>query len=368
MTIIFKFIFFIFIAVTLIAGDISLYIYYEVTAILMLIATNTYREKFAASLWTAWFDFVIIFIVSSYNPIFLFLLPIPVFDLIVKKIYAGLLPVLFISYHHLEFERLFEFLFVVFLCIFFAYYVSLLSNKEQEAQQGFDSERILRYRSEGEVTKLLETTSESTRLAEVNERNRIAREIHDNVGHSIAGILIQLQAADKLNAVDTEKADLLLKESISQLAASLVSLRETLHNIKPAEELGIDHIQKIVHNFVFCSLDFDCRGNFNDLPPGHLEVIAAVVKESLTNIIKHSRATEVKLSIDANEKHTRIYIKDNGLGCANIKEGLGLRSMRIRIKNAGGSLSTSGSKGFLLVCLIPRAGQGRAIFENIDRR
>lgn len=55
-----------------------------------------------------------------------------------------------------------------------------------------------------------------------------------------------------------------------------------------------------------------------------MEMLCSNIKEALTNAAKHSRATKVEISIETNERYVRLYIRDNGVGCASVKEGLGL--------------------------------------------
>lgn len=201
--------------------------------------------------------------------------------------------------------------------------------------------------------KLLNSAKESAYIAEIKERNRIAREIHDSVGHSIAGILFQLQAVQKLAGKDKEKSDNLLQDSIKRLSESLEVMRNAVHNIKPGNAVGLEYITVIINNFNYCPVNFKHSGDFNTLPGNVLETISSDIKEALTNAYKYSKAAAIEIKIDITDAAVRVYIKDNGEGCPNLKEGFGLLGIRERIKSLGGTVSISGENGFIIVYVIP---------------
>ncbi|RUS47020.1 sensor histidine kinase [Cohnella sp. AR92] len=229
-----------------------------------------------------------------------------------------------------------------------------------------DNERRLRYELERAKAALLHSSKEIAGIAEVKERNRIARDIHDSIGHSIAGILMQLQAAYKLHDSDETRSMEIVRKSIDGLAESVDILRKTVHNIKPSENLGAEYIRNIADNYGFCPVELKLSGDYNSIPAAHLELISTNMKEALTNAARYSQATKVDIAIDANERYTRLYIKDNGVGCPAIKEGLGLSGMKERVRNLGGTITVSANDGFLIVCVIPRQ-EGSGLFESANR-
>jgi len=86
-----------------------------------------------------------------------------------------------------------------------------LLERKTTYQQAYDRERQTRYALEETKAKLLQAARKTAHLAEIRERNRIAREIHDSVGHKLAGILLLLQATAKVQGKDPEKAQGLLQ-------------------------------------------------------------------------------------------------------------------------------------------------------------
>ncbi len=337
----------------------------EVALMLLLIASNIFREKYKNSPMLIIGESVCILLLAAKETSYIYLYPIIAYDLVQSGYYyiSGLLiipgivilnPFGFTSYSML-----------LVLCGYFAYISRRMKEREVLYREAYDRERQLRYELERAKAEALNAFREIEHLTELRERNRIAREIHDSVGHSLAGIMMQLQASVKLKDKDTVKSAELLQNSVRGLSDAIVTLRETVHNIKPKEALGLDHIERTVYNFKYCPVEFYKKGDMSLLKPHHIEIFSHNIKEALTNISKHSGATKVNISIEANESYVRLYIKDNGKGCRNIKEGLGLSGMRERLNYAGGVISVSGEDGFIIVCIIP-VNVGGAVIESAD--
>jgi signal transduction histidine kinase len=327
--------------------------YDELLILFLIIAVNVYKERFSNSVFLVLVSFCLIFagIITDRN--FGILFCITVFDLVYKRTYIGLIPVFIILSCFFFNKELPYLLLTMALCSAIAYATEEAEKSGIVYKNNLDNERKLRYELEQTRAKLLAAAGETAHLTEVSERNRIAREIHDNIGHNIAGILIQLQASLKLFGLDNDKSKEILKKSIDGLSESVNLIRDTVYNIKPLEKLGVEYINNIINNFAFCPVEFRFNGDFNTLSPEHIGILAANIKEALTNASRYSNATKIEIKIDINENFTRLYIKDDGKGCKKIKEGLGLSGMRERVDNFGGSISISSEDGFMIVCIIP---------------
>ena len=336
--------------------------YITVLVIILIIGVNVFKERFYDTVDTTIASFILIYVGIWIDRNFTFLLCIPLFDFTYKKAYIGVLAALLLGIYVILESRLPSLILIMGLYGILAFTMEKAEEKESEYKNRFDEERRLRYELELTRVKLLNSSKDIVHLTEVSERNRIAREIHDNVGHGIAGILIQLQAANKLFNRDEKKSQEILKKSIENLSDALTLLRNTVHNIKPKETLGVEYFKSVINNFGFCPVDFKFYGDFSLLASSQLEILGSIFKEALTNAAKHSKATRVTITININEKYTRLYIKDDGIGCDKLKEGLGISGMKERVLNIGGNISISSNEGFLIVCLLPMANQeGRGV-------
>lgn len=339
--------------------------FWGLALLLLLIASNVYREKFSNSPLLIAAEAVCILFLSSKDQSYIYLYPIIAYDIVKSGYYyiSGLLIIPGIII--LKPLSLANYLLLLILCGCFAYISHRMKERERIYREAYDRERQLRYELERAQSEIQQAAKKIEHLTELKERNRIAREIHDSVGHSLAGIMMQLQASMKLRDRDDLKSYELLKSSVAGLSDAIVTLRKTVHNIKPKEALGLEYIEKTIDNFTFCPAVFSKKGDMSLLKPHHIEIFSYNIKEALTNISKHSGATKANISIEANVNYARLYIKDNGTGCHNIKEGLGISGMKERLNNAGGTISVSGEKGFMIVCIIPM-NDGGAEIESAD--
>lgn len=240
-----------------------------------------------------------------------------------------------------------------FISAFFALSQKKLLLQEKKHKESSDAERSYRYELERTQSQLQARTKEIAKLTETRERNRIARDLHDNLGHRLAGILLQLQASKKIQPLDNEKAQHLLVLSIEKLSETLDTVRDTVHNLKPTQNYGIEYFERIINDFNFSEIEFDHTGSISTMSAELFECLGTTLKEALTNSSRYSHAKKVSISLTVSKSYTRLLIKDNGQGCVLAKEGLGLSGMRERIKNIGGQFSYDGNDGFTIVCFIP---------------
>lgn len=325
----------------------------ELCIILILLGLNIFKVKYKNSKFILFIETIIITIACKYSRNFILLYGILMYDAGIFNLYYACIPITALFIYFSGINNIIENLIIAAVCFLYGNISSRFKEKIDSFRETYDNERRYRYELEDTKERLLSANKEAVYIAEIKERNRIAREIHDTVGHSIAGILMQLQAAFKLMKKDEQKSEELLKNSIEGLSGALNLMRDTVHNIKPNDAIGIDYIKKIVENFNFCHVDFSCSGDFNIIPANIVEIIGSNIKEALTNTARYSKASAVELKININEKFVRTYIKDNGLGAPELKEGFGLNGMRERIKNLNGSISINGEDGFLIIFIIP---------------
>ncbi|WEK55790.1 MAG: sensor histidine kinase [Candidatus Cohnella colombiensis] len=333
----------------------NVFAYEHFIILLAIIAITILKEKLIDSNYLTIVVLLLIGAGTAMDLKFIVLFGLPVYDFMIKRSYWGVvvtgMSITYFSFDHYESVNP---LALIVLCGLFAYTQQVSHQEQRQWMNSLDNERRLRYELEQTKLRLLQSSKEIASITEVKERNRIARDIHDSVGHNISGILIQLRAAYKLHAKDESKSLELVSQSIEGLASSIELLRDTVHNIKPQEIVGVEHVKKIVDNFSFCPVQLKLNGDFNTIPANHIEILIANVKEALTNSSRYSKATCIEIAIDINERYSRLYVKDNGVGCAVMKEGLGLSGMKERVRNLGGTVSVSSDDGFLIVCVIPR--------------
>lgn len=332
---------------------------------LLVVASNVYRIRFRQSRLLIFAELGTVSAVSFSYPSLLPLLAISAYDIVGLGMYwvAAIIPLA--GYLYLDGRDFAFFALLITLSGLSAHFSAYNQLRSEEYLQGYDRERQLRYELEGAKVKLQRSSHELVHVAEIRERNRIAREIHDSAGHSLAGILLRLQAARKVLGANPEAASSMIQECVERLAESLTMLRNTVHNIKPQEKLGLKEIEAIISSFTFCPVEFQSAGDFSNVPPNHLGIMAAAVRELLTNTIKHSGATKVNITLEVAPMYVRLAYADNGQGRVSSKEGLGLSGIRERAYSINGTVSIDGRNGFLAVCVLPLgAMEGGRVLEG----
>ena len=194
-------------------------------------------------------------------------------------------------------------------------------------------------------------------LSQLEERNSLAQSIHDKVGHTLAGSLIQLEAAAMIIDSDQEKARSILDSVINHLKDGMESIRSTLRNIKPApEQMGINRLKVMldefsVNNPIKAGLSY--KGKLDAITNAYWKIIMDNVKEALTNALKYSSASTFGVSIEVLNRLVKIEVRDNGAGALSFKKGLGITGMDERTEAVGGKLIIDGSSGFSIITLLP---------------
>jgi len=194
-------------------------------------------------------------------------------------------------------------------------------------------------------------------LSQIEERNTLAQKIHDEVGHTLAGSIIQLEAVGLIMENDAAKAGEMVRNVTENLKKGMESIRSTLRAIKPAsEQLGINRLKLILEEFTLnnrIETDFSYEGRLEVITHMQWSILTDNMREALTNSLKHSSASAVRVKIEVMNKVIKMEVRDNGRGEAAIKKGMGIAGMEERTGAAGGKLIIDGSDGFSVITLLP---------------
>ncbi len=189
--------------------------------------------------------------------------------------------------------------------------------------------------------------------ASVEERNRIAARIHDQVGHGISGSILMLEAALLILKDHPEKAEENIRRAITNLREGVDEIRTSLRDerVDPAL-VGITDIKSILEEFKVSynkEINLKTSGNLDTISLEHWACIHDNLRECLTNLLKHSNATEFTLSIDVFKKVIKVEYRDNGYSEEGFERGLGLETIEERtVKAKGKCFFNKGEYGFVV--------------------
>ena len=232
----------------------------------------------------------------------------------------------------------------------------ILTDKYDEARIASSNARRL-----GE--EIMKNADNEIYVARLKERNRIAREIHDNVGHMITRVIVQLQAVKIINKDPVVGAQL---ESVGEtLDLAMTGIRKSVHELHDDSidlSIGINDITKTI------SEKFEVEVKTSIESPADNKTKSAVlgiIKEAVTNISKYSSGDKVLIEVTENNTFWRIKVFDNGsnpvrefdLSDDSLSEGtgIGLKNIGARASGAGGRASVlSDEKGFTILATLPK--------------
>jgi signal transduction histidine kinase len=209
------------------------------------------------------------------------------------------------------------------------------------------------------MTKTRMLIKEREKRILLEERNRLAREIHDGIAQALAGAVMKLDSSTRLYNKDPNKAYRLMEESVEKLRYSLKEVKESIYALRPepTDRVGLvyalqDKIESL-QNEHGIQIDFRERGKRGKLDPLIEKVIFNTVTESLQNVVKHADASKVDILLGYGSDRILLKVKDNGKGFslyealikARHEPHYGILNMNEQADQLGASLQINSSSG-----------------------
>ena len=206
--------------------------------------------------------------------------------------------------------------------------------------------------------KLEMAHEEIEQLAKMAERERIARDLHDVLGHTLSVIVLKSELAGRLFQRDPQRAaaEIADVEMISRKA--LTEVREAIRGYR-AEGLAAE-LKRAQSTLDAAGVTLVCEEKPPVLNPAVESVVSLVVREAVTNIVRHAHASQCSMIFSAQNGHTSLVIEDDGRGGLR-SDGNGIRGMRERVEALGGRFTVEGNRGTRLTILVPTAGPAEKI-------
>lgn len=265
----------------------------------------------------------------------------------------------YIAYYNASAQAVLKTLLNIFISLntilFVLYVMILVQGKHREsarihslnAQLNDANQRLRAYAIEAELT------------AETRERNRLAREIHDTLGHALTGIAAGLDACILTMETAPEFTKTQLAKIRETALRGIKDVRRSVKKLRPddLERLPLrEALFKMTEDFMASSgmeISYLINGWPAHLREDEEEVIYRIIQECVTNANRHGHAKHVNITIGTDEEYMRIIIADDGKGCEKPQPGFGLRHMRERLDLLKGELHYWSDGGFIVEVTIP---------------
>lgn len=197
------------------------------------------------------------------------------------------------------------------------------------------------------------------KMGETKERNRLAREIHDTLGHTLTGLSVGLEACKVMIEKNPEATKTQLGVLQESAKRGLTDVRRSVDKLKPdaleryslkeALDMLIVDYQKMTDVTVL----YLCHLPLVNLNADEEDMVYRVVQEGMTNAVRHGHATKIYVSITQVDDTLVIVVEDNGQGCKDVTPGFGLVHLSERIGLLNGTIRYYGSNGFELIVEMP---------------
>jgi signal transduction histidine kinase len=242
--------------------------------------------------------------------------------------------------------------------VFVAVFAQMRLNEQQARER---AEQLMAELEKANV-QLAAYATQAEELAMTQERNRLAREIHDNLGHTLTIVNVQLEAArvvmesDPGRALDAmNKAQDLVHKGLTGVRESVAALRGSPVRNRPLGEAIVSLVRETQSSGIIT--EFEVTGKPLALEHKVALALYRAAQEGLTNVRRHARASRVDVRLDFQPGKVRLEIRDNGVGAMETNGGFGLLGIRERMQLLGGTLEiqTGAGKGFRLIATVPLA-------------
>jgi two-component system sensor histidine kinase DesK len=209
--------------------------------------------------------------------------------------------------------------------------------------------------------KLRMAHEEIEQLAKTAERERIARDMHDVLGHSLSLIVLKSELAGRLLDSQPSRAALEIAEIETAARQALSEVRKTITGYR--SEGFASELTRAAQVLKTAGVRLNKPAKAPYLTPRHEATLSLVLREAVTNIVRHADASECSIEVSTGLDSTQLVIADDGRGDIR-QEGNGLRGMRERVQELGGSLSLESSRGTRLHIELPQRGENAEVIES----
>lgn len=355
----------------------------------ILFILRIYLEKYNNSfvIWTLFFDVIIVLIVMyqlnfNYNGLILlvfaegitfvknhrmklFLVAFAMLGYLVANydflaLRFSLFNVLdYIRYYSSDFQQYFLSTYNILLSlnviIFIAYCVYVMNSQSNTIEEVNHLYKELQSANE----QLQEYANMSEKMAQTKERNRLAREIHDTLGHTLTGIVAGLDACMTIIDISPEQTKKQL-EILSKVSRDgIKDIRRSVSELKP-DSLERLHLEVAIRKMITdmsqvsgANIYFETEEKKLRFDEDEENAIYRVIQESITNALRHGKATKIWITMVRENGDMKLTIKDNGIGCKEIVNGFGTKHIEERIEMLHGTVNFDGNNGFTVSAVIP---------------
>lgn len=252
-----------------------------------------------------------------------------------------------------------QFIIAVLIGLIYCQHDFVVEAYRKQTKEDTIVEQTLKHRINIREYEMQEEVKKSLLMAEnqmLEERAELSQTLHDKVGHNINGSVYQLEAVKLLMEKEPEVSKKMIQTVINQLRSGMDEIRVILRKERPKKyKLAILQLEKLCEDCREKGVEAELitEGELRAIPEKYLEVILDNAYEAVSNSLKYAKCSKIKISVYVLNKMIRCSIWDNGVGCKELIDGMGISGMRKRIREINGILDFETEAGFTINMLLP---------------
>lgn len=252
-----------------------------------------------------------------------------------------------------------QWMFCIFLGIIYIQHDAVIGSYDKRMKEDIAEEEQLKRSLYQKELAWKEERKQGLLAAEnqmLEEKSRLSQMLHDKLGHNINGSIYQLEAVKVLLEQDTETSRKMIQAVIDNLRGGMDEIRAILRKERPEKyKLALVQLQQLCEEC--CGLgveaDLQIEGELSGVPEKYLEIILDNAFEAVSNALKYAKCSKIEIKIHVMNKMLRCRIADNGVGCGEMIDGMGISGMRKRVRSVNGILDFETEMGFAVNMLLP---------------
>ena len=247
----------------------------------------------------------------------------------------------------------------VLMGIIYCQHDFVVESYRKQTKEDTIAEQKLKHRMHRREHEMQEEVRKGLLLAEnhmLEERAELSQTLHDKLGHNINGSVYQLEAVKVLMEKEPETSRKMIQAVIDQLRSGMNEIREILRKERPKKyKLAILQLEKLCEDCRLKGVEAELitEGELKEIPEKYLEIILDNAYEAVSNSLKYAKCSRIKISVHVLNQMIRCSISDNGVGCSEVIDGMGISGMRKRVREVNGILDFETEAGFAINMLLP---------------
>lgn len=247
----------------------------------------------------------------------------------------------------------------VLMGIIYCQHDFVVESYRKQTKEDTIAEQELKHSMSRREHEMQEEVRRSLLMAEnqmLEERAELSQTLHDKLGHNINGSVYQLEAVKVLMEKEPATSKKMIQAVIDQLRGGMDEIRVILRKERPKKyKLAILQLEKLCEDCRSKGVEAELvtEGEWKEIPERYLEVILDNAYEAVSNSLKYAKCSKIKISVHVLNQMVRCSISDNGVGCREVIDGMGISGMRKRVREVNGILDFETEAGFAINMLLP---------------